>query len=175
MLRARALKTKVVQLIDADDVNLATGALTYAMPYDRPFDWTLAGDTRLFDAMITPDGLAEIKTYADGIGPWKRYLVSIKGTVGADGRARDENGDGKINDADATSLKETDLVDRAHKAGLFVHPYTFRNENRRLASNYKGDPKAEYLQFYRLGVDGVFSDFVDTALAARSAYLLEMQ
>ena len=30
--------------------------------------------------MVTPAGLAEIKTYADGIGPWKRYIVSIKGT-----------------------------------------------------------------------------------------------
>jgi glycerophosphoryl diester phosphodiesterase len=30
-----------------------------------------------------------------------------------------------------------------------------------------GDPHAEYLQFFRLGVDGVFSEFPDTAIAAR--------
>jgi hypothetical protein len=40
----------------------------------------------------------------------------------------------------------------AHKAGLFVHTFTFRNEKRRLASDYRGDPHAERLQFFRLGL-----------------------
>lgn len=65
-------------------------------------------------------------------------------------------------------------MDDAHKAGLLVHPYTFRNEQRRLANDYECDPFNEYLVFYRLGVDGVFSDFTDTAVAARRAYLREM-
>lgn len=34
-------------------------------------------------------------------------------------------------------------------------------------SDYAGNPVEEYLQFYDLGVDGVFSDFADTAVAAR--------
>jgi len=55
----------------------------------------------------------------------------------------------------------------AHQAGLLVHPYTFRNEPRRLAADYQANPVSEYLQFYQLGVDGVFSDFADTAVAAR--------
>jgi glycerophosphoryl diester phosphodiesterase len=38
---------------------------------------------------------------------------------------------------------------------------------KRLASDFKGDPKAEYKLFYALGVDGVFSDFADVAKAAR--------
>ena len=42
---------------------------------------------------------------------------------------------------------------------------------RRLAADYKGDPKQEYKQFFALGVDGVFSDFADTALVARAEYL----
>lgn len=33
--------------------------------------------------------------------------------------------------------------------------------------------QAEYLQFFRLGVDGVFSEFPDTALAARASFLQE--
>lgn len=174
-LRKKGLNVRLVQLIDADDVDLKTGALTFAAPYDRPYDWALAGDKRMFSDMVTPAGLAEIKTYADGIGPWKRYIVSVKGTVGADGKLQDINGDGKINDADTTTLPPTNLVADAHKAGLLVHPYTFRNESRRLASNYKGDPKAEYMQFWRLGVDGLFSDFSDTALASRADYLKEMR
>ena len=172
-MRSKGSTLRMVQLIDADDVDLKTGALTYAAPYDRPFDWAAAGDQRLFSAMVTPAGLAEIKTYADGIGPWKRYIVSVKGTVGADGKLSDVNGDAKINEADSTTLPPSTLVADAHKAGLFVHPYTFRNEKRRLALDYKGDPKAEYKQFYQLGVDGVFSDFADTALAARAEFLKE--
>jgi len=165
-MRSKGSRLKMVQLIDADDVDLKTGALTYAAPYDKPFDWAQAGDRRLFSDMVTPAGLAEIKTYADGIGPWKRYIVSVKGAV-------DINGDGKVNDADTTTMEPTTLVADAHKAGLFVHPYTFRNEKRRLASNYKGDPVLEYKHFFALGVDGVFSDFADTALAARAEYLKE--
>lgn len=172
-MRSKGLKTKVVQLIDGDGIDMKTGAMTYKVPADRPYEWTKAGDKRNFDVMVTPAGLAEIKTYADGIGPWKRYIVSIKGTIGPDGKPVDVNRDGKINDADATSMAPTSLVADAHKAGLFVHPFTFRNESRRLASDYKGDGTNEYLVFYRLGVDGVFTDFTDTALAARSAWLKE--
>ena len=170
-MRGKGSALKMVQLIDADDVDLKTGALTYVAPFDRPYDWTVAGDARLFSAMATPAGLANIKTYADGIGPWKRYIVSIKGQVGADGKVVDANGDGKVNETDATTLVPGTLVADAHKAGLFVHPFTFRNEQRRLAADYKGDPQREYQQFFALGVDGVFSDFADTALAARTAYL----
>ena len=163
-MKAKGLNTRLIQLIDGDGVDMKTGAVTFAVPSDRPYDWTKAGDKRFFDAMVTPAGLAEIKTYADGIGPWKRFIISIKGTMGADG---------KVNDADATSTQATSLVADAHKAGLFVHPFTFRNESRRLAADYKGDAKNEYLAYYRVGVDGVFTDFTDTALAARTQYLKE--
>ena len=173
-MRAKGLNTRMVQLIDADDYDLKTGALTYAAPYDRPYDWTLSGDTRLFSAMVTPAGLAEIKTYADGIGPWKPYIVPIKATLDAAGDIVDRNGDGKRNYNDASSQPATALIDNAHKAGLTVHAYTFRNEQRRLAFDLNKDPQAEYLLFYRLGVDGLFSDFPNTALEARAAYLKEL-
>jgi glycerophosphoryl diester phosphodiesterase len=172
-MRSKGSRLKMVQLIDADDVDLKTGALTYAAPYDRPYDWAQAGDKRMFSDMVTPAGLAEIKTYADGIGPWKRYIVSVKGTLDASGKVVDVNGDGKVNETDTTTTAPSTLVADAHKAGLFVHPYTFRNEKRRLASNYKGDPVQEYKQFFAIGVDGLFSDFADTALAARAEYLKE--
>jgi glycerophosphoryl diester phosphodiesterase len=168
-MRSKGSKLRMVQLIDGDSVDLKSGAVTFGVPSDRPYDWTLAGDKRNFDAMVTPAGLAEIKTYADGIGPWKRYIVSIKGKVGADGKVQDVNG--KINDADATTLAPTTLIADAHRAGLFVHAFTFRNESRRLAADYNGDPRREYLQFYALGLDGLFTDFTDTALAARADYL----
>jgi glycerophosphoryl diester phosphodiesterase len=171
ILRARGLQAKVVQLIDGDGIDMATGAMTYAVPFDRPYEWTKAGDRRNFDVMVTPAGLAEIKTYADGIGPWKRYIVSLKGVIGPDGKPVDLNRDGKVDDADATSVSPTSLVGEAHKAGLFVHPFTFRNESRRLAADYDKDGVKEYAIYYRLGVDGVFADFPDTAIAARAEFL----
>ena len=173
-MRSKGLNTRVVQLIDADDYDLKTGALTYAAPYDRPYDWTLSGDTRLYSAMVTPAGLAEIKTYADGIGPWKPYIVPVKATLDATSSIVDRNGDGQRNYNDASSQPATALIDNAHKAGLIVHAYTFRNEQRRLTFDLNRDPKAEYLLFYRLGVDGLFSDFPDTAVDARAAYLKEL-
>src|SRR5262249_58308507 len=55
------------------------------------------------------------------------------------------------------------LIADAHKAGLLLHPYTFRNEGVFLATDYAGDPVKEYEQFFKLGVDGVFTDFSGTA------------
>ncbi len=173
-MRAKGLNTRMVQLIDGDDYDLKTGAITYAAPYDRPYDWTVSGDTRLYSAMVTPAGLAEIKTYADGIGPWKPYIVPVKAMLDATSSIVDRNGDGQRNYNDASSQPATALIDNAHKAGLIVHAYTFRNEQRRLTFDLNRDPKAEYLLFYRLGVDGLFSDFPDTALEARAAYLKEL-
>jgi glycerophosphoryl diester phosphodiesterase len=154
---------RLVQLIDAAGIAL-DGTL---MP-NKPFDFVLSDDPRTYADLLTDAGLAEIKTYADGIGPWKRYIVSVKG-VDQDNNLEpdDVNGDGAVNDADLTRLPPTDLIARAHAAHLFVHPFTFRNEGGFLASDYGANPVEEYLQFYCLGVDGLFSDFADTALSSR--------
>ncbi len=173
-MRSKGLNTKLVQLIDADDYDLKTGKLTFAAPYDKPYDWVKTGDTRLYSAMVTAAGLAEIKTYADGIGPWKPYIIPVKGNLDAIGNLVDVNGDGKANLNDATSQAPTALIADAHKVGLFVHAYTFRNELRRLTADANKDPKTEYLMYYRLGLDGLFSDFVDTAIAARNSYVTEL-
>ena len=174
-MRGKGLNTRLVQLVDGDDYDFRNGTVDNpdASIFSRPYDWAKAGDTRKFTAMLTPAGLAEVKTYADGIGPWKPYIVPVKGSFDASGNMIDVNGDGKTNLNDATTQAPTTLIADAHRAGLTVHAYTFRNEKRRLALDYKGDPMAEYLQVFRLGIDGVFSDFADTALAARAAYLKE--
>jgi glycerophosphoryl diester phosphodiesterase len=166
-MRAKGLKVRMVQLIDADDYDFRTGGVTYAPPFHRPYDWEKSGDQRLFSDMVTPAGLAEISTYADGIGPWKPYIVPVKGRLDDVGNLDDINGDGKIDLRDAFTEHPTSLIVDAHRLGLFVHAYTFRSESRYLARSYLGDPRAEYTQFYRLGVDGVFSEFPDAAIAAR--------
>jgi glycerophosphoryl diester phosphodiesterase len=172
----RMTPVRLIQLVDANDVN-PDGTLDYTAPFDRPYDWTASGDPRLlartFGFFATDAGLAEIATYADGISPWKRYIVSSAAVdLNNDGKVGDENGDGKVDEADRKALPPTDLIRRAHQHGLLIHTWTFRNEPRRLLSDYRGIPVEEYLQFYDLGIDGVFTDFVDTAVTARRLFAL---
>jgi len=170
---AHGLKTKVVQLIDGDGIDFKSGTVQYDdITNSRPFDWTAAGDPRWFDAMLTPAGLAEIKTYADGIGPWKPQIVPFKITAW-----KDKNADGtpfKPSYSVSTTQAPTTLIADAHKIGLFVHAFTFRDEKKYLAADYGGDPQQEFLKFYRLGLDGVFTDFTNTGVLARAAYLHEL-
>jgi glycerophosphoryl diester phosphodiesterase len=173
----RMTPVRLIQLVDAFDVD-PEGNLVYAPPSDRPYDWTVSGDPRLlartYGFFATDEGLQEVSTYADGIGPWKRYIVSSRAiALNPDGTPADANGDGAVNEADREALPPTDLIERAHRHGLLVHTWTFRNEQSRLLSDYGGNPVNEYLQFYDLGIDGVFSDFADTAFAARELFRLE--
>jgi glycerophosphoryl diester phosphodiesterase len=132
----------LIQILDAPDL--------------RPFDWTDSGDTRTYANLISPAGLAEIVTYADGIGPWKRLIVP---TLSSDA----DGGNANL----LRLAPPTSLIDDAHATGLFVCSWTFRDEPRFLAADYAGDAKREYKQFYSLGIDGVISDFPKTAHAGR--------
>lgn len=117
----------------------------------QPFDFVVTGDTRTYKDLTKLDELAKIAEYAEGIGPDKRTIVPV-----------DEPG--KL-------LSPTSLIKDAHTVGLLVHPYTFRNEAQYLAPDYNNSPEAEYEQFFQLGVDGLFSDFTDTAVQVRSTML----
>jgi glycerophosphoryl diester phosphodiesterase len=124
----------------------------------------VGGDGRYFGVMLTPDGLAEIATYADGVGPWKPQVMALSVSPTPAGNATIDQ---------VNTVTPTNLIADAHKVGLFVHVYTFRNEKKYLAGYYKADPTAEYLTFFRAGVDGVFTDFTNTAFAARASFLKE--
>jgi len=150
---------KLVQLIDADDVR-ADGSMSLVAPYAQPYDFVTGGDPRTFADLLTPTGLSFVKSYADGIGPWKPYLV----TTVADGVDRTGNGILSINDRRVDGT--TGVVEAAHAAGLLVHAFTFRND----ASGYGfANPQAEMQYYFNLGVDGVFTDFPDTGVAALAA------
>jgi glycerophosphoryl diester phosphodiesterase len=146
-LKALSRKTRLplVQLLDA------TG---------RPYDFVVSGDPRTYADLATPEGLAEIATYADGVGPNKNLIVP--------------------RDAQNRLTSPTTLVRDAHQAGLLVHPWTFRRENTFLPEDFRqgnpaspvylqatGDFPAELRLFYKLGVDGLFSDNPDVAVAVR--------
>jgi glycerophosphoryl diester phosphodiesterase len=164
---------KIIQLLSCYDIAL-NGDLVFDLPAGKtisdaqPYDWYLKGDSRNFSFFTTDAGLDFVKSYATGIGPWKPFIIPYKGIdANYDGVADDSNGDGKIDDADKVAMSPTHLIERAHKRNLAVHVYTFRNESRRLLSNYQNNPALEYQAFYKLGVDGVFTDFTDTAVRAK--------
>ena len=159
---------RLVQLVDADDVD-KDGGIVLAAPFDKPYDFAVTGDKRTFKDLVTAEGLKEIRTYADGVGPWKPYILAGKQVIGEDGKPKDLNGDGKIDEQDRVLITPTNVVKDAHAAGLFVHTWTFRSEPKRLASDFKGDPAAEYKAFLALGIDGLFSDFPGVAVKARDA------
>jgi glycerophosphoryl diester phosphodiesterase len=142
----RQTRVPLIQLIDS------SGA---------PADLVASGDRRTYDDLVTRRGLAEIATYADGIGPDKSRIVA--------------------GNAAGTRLgRPTTLVRDAHHVGLLLHPFTFRPENNFLASDFRvgaagspeylharGDQPAELALYYKLGVDGLFADNPDTAVAVR--------
>jgi glycerophosphoryl diester phosphodiesterase len=138
---------KLVQLIDA------TG---------KPFDFVLSGDPRTYADLATRAGLQEIAKYADGVGPNKNLIVP--------------------RDAANRLLPPTSFVHDAHAAGLVIHPWTFRRENTFLPEDFRqGNPANPFYQaavgnlpgelelFYKLGVDGVFSDNPDVAVSVRTS------
>jgi glycerophosphoryl diester phosphodiesterase len=100
-----------------------------------------------YDDMATPEGLARVAAYADGIGPNKERVIARDG-------------------ANRVASPPTDLVRDAHAAGLLVHAYTFRAENfflpvglRRGADpTVHGDLDAEIRAFLTAGIDGLFVD-----------------
>jgi len=71
----------------------------------------------------------------------------------------------------------SDVVDRAHAAGLQVFTWTLRPENRFLPAPLRrggevaglGDWERWYTSVIRTGVDGVFADHADLAVRARAA------
>lgn len=167
---------RLVQLLSCYDNDLATGNCIYK-PNDvdsAPWDLIASGDRRTYADLITPAGLSEIARYADGIGPWKRQFIGVKAvSVGANGQPADINGDGAVNEADGVSRQNSNLIADAHAAGLVVHPYTIRTDWP-FARDYAGGTGAagaatsEYVQLFKMGVDGLFSDFSDDAVAARA-------
>jgi glycerophosphoryl diester phosphodiesterase len=147
-LRALHKRTsiKLIQLIDTQ------GA---------PYDFVANHDPRTYSDLVTPAGLKGIAQYAYGVGPGLTRIIPV--------------------DASNHVLPPTTLVADAHHAGLAVHPWTVRPENSFLPVEYRqgnpaspnflraeGDASRLLADFYKLGVDGIFSD--DSALAVSTRH-----
>lgn len=168
----RELSTvKTIQLISASGVSKEGKILAKGLG-GKPYDFVVKKDKRTYADLITEEGLDFIGSYADGIAVYKPYIIPY--TIidsNNDGKADDLNGDGKIDSRDFVKLPATDLVIRAHNKDLLVHVWSVKNELSTLLHDYNGDSLEEYKDFYNLGVDGVFSDFPDSALVARDLFM----
>ena len=76
-------------------------------------------------------------SYADGIGPWYKHLISSK-------------------TADGFSF--TSLIKEAHKLDLVVHPYTFREDQ---LDEFDSFEQMIDVIIHQAGADGGFTDFPD--------------
>lgn len=108
-----------------------------------PNDFLRVGDRRTFADLIEPAGLREISTYARVLAPHKDLVIPRTASGALDA--------------------PTSLVDQAHRAGLAVHLWTFRAEQRFLPIGL--DLAAELARFAATGIDGVFADHPDIAVA----------
>ncbi|MGP4016771.1 glycerophosphodiester phosphodiesterase [Saccharopolyspora sp. 5N708] len=139
----RQLRVNLVQLISN------TGA---------PQDFIEAGDPRTYADLVKPEGLREIAGYADVIGPDTKVILPV-------------NPDGYL-------TEPTTVVADAHQAGLQVVPYTVRAENSFLPADFRsstdqtayGDVFSFFHALFDQGIDGIFSDNPDIAVAARDEH-----
>lgn len=158
LLRERRLdrpdSSVLVQSFDA--AHLRSLAACTSLPLVQLVARNLGGGS----ARLTPAGLREMSTYADGVGLHKDLLLP-----------RDEHG--RLSDV----CYGPSLVRQARQAGLGVAVWTLRDENAYLpvqlrsgpALNAKGDAHAEVLLVAQAGVDAIITDHVDTARAALAA------
>ena len=124
-----------------------------------PYDFIARGDRRTYRDMCQPEGLAEIATYADAIGPHKYQVIP-------------RNAD------DASLGRPGRLVADAHAQGLLVHAYTFRAENHYLPRDLRspgeelqlGNLRGELQSYLQAGLDGFFTDHPDIGAQARDAF-----
>ncbi len=140
------------------DFGVATGLIFLTGPSGSPVDLAAAGDPGSYAGPTSTDGLAAVAATADGIGPDKDQVIP--------------------RDASGNLGEPTALVDDAHAAGLLVHPYTFRAENRYLPAGLRSgaDPAGygrmltELAAFLAAGIDGFFTDQADIGVLARTLF-----
>ncbi|MCZ7413345.1 glycerophosphodiester phosphodiesterase [Streptomyces sp. WMMC897] len=124
----------------------------------RPWDFTEAGDPRTTADLVSPEGLDWIASFARGIGPLMDLILPKR--------------------SDGSLGEPTTLVEDAHARGLVLHPYTMRNENAFLPTDFRrgsdpnayGDAFAALRTYFGTGVDGIFTDHPDTALLAAADF-----
>ncbi|MCF6737069.1 glycerophosphodiester phosphodiesterase [Blastococcus sp. KM273129] len=149
--------TVVVQAFDPGVLRDLRGRLGE----DGPRLVQLVHDLPVGDAMVTPSGLREISTYAQGIAPSRERVLASGAEHGPGGGH---------------------LVAQAHAADLTVFCWTLRAENAFLPRHLRrgtapeglGDAVGDALALLALEVDGLISDSPDQAVRARTALTAQL-
>lgn len=92
---------------------------------------------QLMESSEQQSQLPYFASYADGIGPWYKQVIAKKINKG---------------------FLITSLVEEAHKLGLIVHPYTFREDN---LDEFDSFQQMIDVIIHQAGADGGFTDFPD--------------
>lgn len=128
-----------VQCFDADELRRVREDLGSRLQLVQ-----LVGEEPEYAPLLTAEGLARVARYADALGPSYKQLVSP---------------------TDVPPLRKSPLVDAAKRAGLKLHPYTFRRDE---LPAFATDFEALVLAFFtEIGVDGLFCDQPDIAARVR--------
>lgn len=104
----------------------------------------LIGGQSSYPWMFEADGMSTLAEFADGIGPEKGLVISRSSS--------------------RSNLEISPLVDRAHAAGLKVHPYTYRLDPGQVPSYAEDFEDLLRLHYFEADVDGLFTDFPDRAI-----------
>jgi len=97
-----------------------------------------------YDWMFKTGAMKKVAEYADAIGPWKPMLISDESTK--------------------DKLIISEMTAEAQTLGMKVHPYTFRLDDGRIPQYADNFEHMLDLFLYKVGVDGVFTDFPDRAV-----------
>jgi glycerophosphoryl diester phosphodiesterase len=141
-IRARGIPGKLVFLAEHKGV---------------PADLVGGANPRSYADHLGQAGLTRLRTEVDGVSVSRKLMLRL--------------------DLGKNAIGTTDIVARAHAAGLVVFCWTLRAENKFLAKNNRvrgdardfGNWRREFELVMSSGVDGVFADQPDLAVAARAA------
>lgn len=141
--------------------------------YGRLVDLVEGGITPTtgYRSLITPAVIEFLAaTYAKGVGPWKNSILLREPLPSP----IDGNGDGVAEITSRLTGEVAPFLSTAINAGLLVHPYTLRAEERFLTTHPNGVPQSmlgEVLQLLNLGGHGFFTDQPVVGVAGRTLFL----
>jgi glycerophosphoryl diester phosphodiesterase len=130
-----------VQCFDASELRRVAEELGCELPLVQ-----LVGVEPQYAGLLTERGLEEVAAYATALGPSYTQLVSAA-------------------PPGAAQPQPTLLVAAARRAGLLLHPYTFRRDD---LPGYAADLESLLALFFEdVAIDGVFCDHPDIAVRVR--------
>lgn len=176
----------LVQLLgDIDDIYIQP-ASNFSRPYDFIYNAitgknmndiygelanliTITDETG-YSALVSQQAIEFIASYASGLGPWKNSFLERVALA----EPYDANDDGVAEVTSKLNGRIHPFLGHALAAGLKVHPYTIRAEERWLTMHGNGTKQSvhgEVIQLLSLGIHGFFIDQPLQGVQARNQFM----